>query len=132
MTGRDQQDAAGARLTIAGFQALIRDRYFSADAARGAAGTFMWFIEEVGELATALHRCDPARHPTQADRTNLEEEFADVLAWLTTLANVSGVDLTRAAAKYTTPGRIEGVKDGPSAADGSGGSAGSGGSGGGA
>ncbi len=51
----------------------------------------MWFIEEVGELATALHGDDFA---------NKQEEFADVFAWLCTLANISGVDIEKACEKY--------------------------------
>ena len=71
----------------------------------------MWFIEEVGELATALGQNAP--DSTQADavqdpaaRQNLEEEFADVLAWLCTLANINGVDLDQAVRKkyLTGPG----------------------------
>ena len=53
----------------------------------------MWFIEEVGELATAL---------ASKDQGNKEEEFADVLAWLCTLANISNVDLEKACEKYTS------------------------------
>jgi len=97
-------------LTIADFQGLIRDRYLKTDAARGVPGTFMWFIEEVGELATALQEAGPGR-PTPAQRRNLEEEFADVLAWLATLANVAEVDLERALTKYTETDRVKGVKD---------------------
>ena len=97
-------------LTIRGFQQLIRDRYYPTDSARGTPGTFMWFIEEVGELATALHNNAPGKTPTAAERTNLDEEFADVFAWLMTLANINGVDLERACRKYTEPG-VEGVKD---------------------
>ena len=52
----------------------------------------MWFIEELGELATAL---------VSNDEKNKEEEFADVFAWLCTLANISNVDLEKACAKYT-------------------------------
>lgn len=98
-------------LTIAGFQDLIRERYFPTDSARGTPGTFMWLIEEVGELATALHECAPGKEPTDAQRANLAEEFADVLAWLCTLANINGVDVAAACAKYTDRGRVEGVKD---------------------
>lgn len=97
-------------LTFREFQTLIKDRYYATDAARGTPGTFMWLIEEVGELATALHDNAPGKTPTPAQRANLDEEFADVLAWLTTLANVNGVDLESALRKYTH-GRIEGVKD---------------------
>jgi len=98
-------------LTFADFQRLIRDRYHETDAARGTPGTFMWLMEEVGELASALHACAPGKDASEADRRNLEEEFADVLAWLTTLANVNGVDLERALSKYTDETRVEGVKD---------------------
>lgn len=97
-------------MTLRAFQQLIRDRYHATDSARGVPGTFMWLIEEVGELATSLQDCAPDRNPSQAELDNLEEEFADVLAWLATLANIADVDLSRAVAKYTDPGRVEGVK----------------------
>ncbi len=98
-------------LTIGDFQKLIRDRYFPTDSARGTPGTFMWFVEEVGELATALHDNAPGRNPTDQQRANLDEEFADVLAWLMTLANINGVDMERALVKYTDPDRVKGVKN---------------------
>lgn len=94
-------------LSIAGFQDLIRERYFATDAARGSAGTFLWFSEEIGELAHAIAR----RERGDGDQNNLEEEFADVLAWLCTLANITGVDLTEAIEKkYLTDGGPEGTK----------------------
>ena len=74
------------------FQRHIEAIYGERDAARGMAGTFMWFAEEVGELARALRRGDPA---------NLREEVSDALAWLTTLASLAGVDLEEAASRYT-------------------------------
>lgn len=77
-------------LTIAGFQQHIADRYEKPDRARGSDKTFHYFIEEIGELATALQG---------ADRVNLEEEFADVLAWLCTMANINDVDLAAAVKK---------------------------------
>ncbi|GDY00161.1 hypothetical protein LBMAG48_25640 [Phycisphaerae bacterium] len=97
-------------LTFADFQQLIRDRYYKTDAARGTPGTFMWLVEEFGELATALQDNAPGKNPTPEQRANLDEEFADVIAWLTTLANINGVDLEKALSKYTTPGKVEGVK----------------------
>lgn len=97
-------------LTIAALQKLIRDRYYPTDSARGTPGTFMWFIEEIGELSTALANNAPGKSPTAAERANLEEEFADVIAWLTTLANINNVDLEHALRKYTHQ-TIEGVKD---------------------
>lgn len=98
-------------ITVAAFQALIRERYYATDSARGAAGTFLLFMEEVGELATALHENRPGKSPTPAQRSNLEEEFADVLAWMMTLANIMGVDVASTLEKYTDPERVKGVKD---------------------
>lgn len=97
-------------LTVSDFQHLIRDRYYRTDMARGTPGTFMWFMEEIGELATALQQNAPGKNPTAKERANLDEEFADVLAWLMTLANINGVDMETALRKYTEPG-VEGVKD---------------------
>ena len=78
---------------IAEFQRLIEAIYYERDAARGVAGTHMWFAEEVGELTRALRRDAGGEH--------LAGEFADVLAWLSTLASIKGIDLEAAAkAKY--------------------------------
>lgn len=83
---------AKADVSLTELQEKIRVMYFDKDAARGVDGTFMWLMEEIGELASALRG---------NDRENLAEEFADVLAWLATIANVAGVDLSAAvAAKY--------------------------------
>jgi NTP pyrophosphatase (non-canonical NTP hydrolase) len=90
-------------LTLRGFQEHIRERYETTDRARGTPATFLWFIEEVGELSHALARQD--------DRANMEEEFADVLAWLCTLANINDVDLSKALGdKYLGAKRPEGTK----------------------
>ena len=79
-------------MRIGEFQKRIEDIYYERDSKRGLAGTHMWFCEEVGELTRALRR----------DRKEeLEGEFADVLAWLSTLASMAGIDLeTAAAGKY--------------------------------
>ena len=99
-------------ITIAAFQQLIRERYFASDNARGTAGTFLYLAEEFGELATALAANNrPGKPPTPEERANLEEEFADVLAWLATLANINNVDLAQTLIKYTDRSRVEGVKD---------------------
>lgn len=98
-------------LTIAAFQQLIRDKYYKTDSARGTPATFMWFMEEVGELATALQNNAPGKSPTAEEKANLPEEFADVLAWLMTLANINNVDMESALRKYTIAGKVEGVKD---------------------
>jgi len=79
-------------MTLAEFQDLIRRTYHDRDARRGIDKTALWFVEEVGELAEAIRK---------GDRRAVEEEAADVLAWLATLASLSGVDLeTAAKAKY--------------------------------
>ena len=94
-------------MTIQAFQSLIRDRYFETDAARGAASTFLWFMEEVGELAEAIARLERG----DGDPDNLREEFADVLAWLATLANITRVDLAEAIHdKYLRDGGPSGTK----------------------
>ena len=99
-------------VSIRAFQQLIYDRYYPTDSARGTAGTFLYLAEEFGELATALAANNrPSRPPTPDERANLEEEFADVLAWLATLANINGVDLTSTLSKYFEPDRVQGVKD---------------------
>jgi NTP pyrophosphatase (non-canonical NTP hydrolase) len=79
-------------MNISEFQHIISKKYEKRDRQRGIPATFMWFIEEVGELATAL---------ASKDEKNKEEEFADVLAWLCTLANITDVDLEKACDKYT-------------------------------
>lgn len=82
-------------LTIAEFQQIIRRMYLAKDVARGVEGTFLWLMAELGELAAAL------RKGTLEEKA---EEFADVLAWLTTIANVVGVDLAEAVWKEYAQG----------------------------
>jgi NTP pyrophosphatase (non-canonical NTP hydrolase) len=78
-------------MQISEFQTLIQQVYGEKDMRRGVDKTFLWFIEEVGELARSLHR---------EDREGLAEEFADCLAWLATLANMKGIHLEEAIRKY--------------------------------
>jgi NTP pyrophosphatase (non-canonical NTP hydrolase) len=82
-------------MEITAFQKLIEQLYFDRDSARGLEGTHMWFCEEVGELTRALRR---------GHQDELEGEFADVLAWLSTLASMSGIDLEAAALKKYAKG----------------------------
>ncbi len=78
-------------MEIREFQKLIDRMYSAKDRRRGSAGTFLWLVEEIGELANAVGEGTPQQ---KAD------EFADVMAWLVTLANVEGVDLDEALSKY--------------------------------
>ena len=73
------------------FQKRIEAIYLERDRKRGIPGTFVWFVEEVGELARAV-----ARQDDKARR----EELADCLAWLSTLASLHGIDLEEAVSKY--------------------------------
>jgi NTP pyrophosphatase (non-canonical NTP hydrolase) len=85
---------SSASVSLNDFQRLIREMYLEKDLARGVDGTFMWLMEEVGELAAALRDGTPDEQAA---------EFADVLAWLTTIANVVDVDLADAVQqKYGT------------------------------
>lgn len=86
----DNSAGRSAAVDLAEFQRLIRKMYFDKDVARGIDGTFMWLMEEVGELASAL------RNGSHEERLG---EFADVLAWLATIANVANVDLSEAISR---------------------------------
>ena len=74
-------------MTLDDLQALIERMYSAKDRARGSARTFLWLAEEIGELAAAL---------AEGTHEDKEGEFADVLAWIATLANVEGVNLAAA------------------------------------
>ena len=77
------------------FQKRIEQIYLERDPARGVPGTLLWFVEEVGELVRAIRR---------QERQNLEEEFADVYAWLATLASLHGLDLDEVGRKKYAAG----------------------------
>ena len=78
-------------MELAEFQARIEATFGERDRARGVDGTFRWWVEEVGEVAKALRRRDPAE---------LEHELGDALAWLASVAGTLGVDLEKAVARY--------------------------------
>lgn len=75
------------RLNLRDVQKYIREVYYERDSSRGLYSTFAWFIEEVGELADAL---------IKMDKKAIEEEIADVFAWLLSIANLVEVDLETA------------------------------------
>jgi NTP pyrophosphatase (non-canonical NTP hydrolase) len=80
-------------MDLARLQDVIERTYGERDRARGVPSTVAWLAEEVGELAQAV------RKGTAADR---EHEFADVLAWVASLANQVEVDLTAAIERYAS------------------------------
>lgn len=73
---------------VSEFQKMMRQIYFQRDSQRGVEGTYNWLKEEVDELGEALKA---------NDKKALEDEFADVVAWLASLANIANVDLEKAA-----------------------------------
>ena len=78
-------------MEISALQALVKERYFKTDNERGIYHTALWFHEEVGELSSAI---------ANGDKENAKEEFADVLMWLMTLANLMEVDMEDAVQSY--------------------------------
>jgi NTP pyrophosphatase (non-canonical NTP hydrolase) len=73
------------------FQQLMETMYGHHDRARGIPATVAWLAEEVGELAQAVRKGTVAQQ---------EHEFADVLAWLASLANQMGIDLEAVTERY--------------------------------
>lgn len=85
------------------FQEMMRQLYFHRDSKRGVKGTFDWLVNEVEELHEALEK---------DDKKETEREFADVIAWLASLANITGIDLEKAALeKY--PGKCQKCQSAP-------------------
>jgi NTP pyrophosphatase (non-canonical NTP hydrolase) len=70
------------------FQEMMKRLYFHRDSERGIKGTYDWLVDELGELGEALEG---------KDKEAVEKEFADIIAWLASLANITGIDLERAA-----------------------------------
>ena len=78
-------------MDISALQNIVKERYFKTDSDRGVFHTALWFHEEVGELSSAI---------ASNDKENAKEEFADVLMWLMTLANLMEVDMQEAVDAY--------------------------------
>lgn len=72
-------------------QSIIERTYGERDRGRGTSATVAWLAEEIGELAQAVRKGGPAEQ---------EHEFGDVVAWVASLANQVGVDLSAAVARY--------------------------------
>jgi NTP pyrophosphatase (non-canonical NTP hydrolase) len=78
-------------MEISALQQIVKDRYYASDKERGIFHTALWFHEEVGELSSAI---------ASNDKENAKEEFADVLMWLMTLANLMEVDMEEVVNEY--------------------------------
>ena len=75
------------------FQEMMRSLYLHRDSKRGVKGTYDWLAEEFEELWEALEG---------KDKEAIQKEFADVIAWLASLANITGIDLEKATiTKYS-------------------------------
>ncbi len=76
-------------MKISEFQDLMSELYFHQDSARGIQGTFIWLIEEIGELASLLKG-------DIIDKVKVSEELADIVAWTGSIANLLDIDLEKA------------------------------------
>ncbi len=101
-TGKNLNDQSQEDFGLGELQRLIERMYSDKDVARGADATFLWLTEEFGELAAEV------RKASSGGRTpNLEAEFADVLAWLATIANILQVDLAAAVRQKYAQGCLD-------------------------
>ncbi|MBY8992510.1 MAG: nucleotide pyrophosphohydrolase [Candidatus Lokiarchaeota archaeon] len=76
-------------MKISDFQDLLKDLYLQNDLNRGVKSTFIWLVEEVGELATILNSTD-------INKKKVSEELADIIAWAISIANILDVDIEKA------------------------------------
>lgn len=67
---------------------MMKYLYLTRDLKRGINGTFNWLVEEITELGEEIKG---------SNREETEKEFADVIAWLASLANIMEIDLEKAA-----------------------------------
>jgi NTP pyrophosphatase (non-canonical NTP hydrolase) len=78
-------------MELAHLQDVIERTYGERDRERGVPSTVAWLAEELGELAQAVRK---------GSRAEQVHEFADVLAWVASLANQMEVDLAAAVERY--------------------------------
>ncbi len=76
-------------MKISDFQDLLKELYLQNDLNRGVTSTFIWLVEEIGELATILNSTD-------VDKQKVSEEIADIIAWTISIANILDVDIEKA------------------------------------
>jgi len=76
-------------MKISDFQILIKNIYYSRDVDRGINGTFIWLVEELGELARTIK-------DQEIDKKRASEEIADVIAWVNSLANLLDINVEEA------------------------------------
>jgi NTP pyrophosphatase (non-canonical NTP hydrolase) len=87
ITARKIKPTSVKLVQIHEFQEMMKRLYFKRDSERGIDGTYNWLVDEVAELGEELKG---------NDKEATEKEFADVIAWLASLANIMGIDLEKA------------------------------------
>ena len=81
-------------MRISEFQALLKKLYLHKDLNRGIKSTYIWLIEEIGELATLINA-------QELDKKKISEELADIIAWTISIANTLNIDIEEAiSSKY--------------------------------
>jgi len=73
-------------MKISEFQQLIKDIYFHQDKERGIKRTFIWLVEEVGELARIIKS-------QEIDKKKASEEISDITAWINSIANLLEINM---------------------------------------
>ncbi len=74
--------------TLTEFQNLMKTLYEKRDQKRGIEKSLMWLQTELGELFEAY---------LKDDKRIIEEEVADILAWLCSVCNLLDINLNNAA-----------------------------------
>ncbi|MBN1802901.1 MAG: nucleotide pyrophosphohydrolase [Candidatus Lokiarchaeota archaeon] len=78
-------------MKISDFQELMKTLYYHQDSKRGVDRTFIWLVEEIGELADLLKY-----GPHNLNLKDISNEMADIVAWTSSLANLLNIDLESA------------------------------------
>ncbi len=92
-------------MRISEFQALIKKLYLNKDLNRGIKSTYIWLIEEIGELATLLNS-------QELDKKKISEELADIIAWTISIANILNIEIEEALG-YKYPNKCKKCNSSP-------------------
>lgn len=76
-------------MKISEFQDLMRKLYFHQDSQRGIKGTYIWLVEELGELASLIKKQD-------VNKEKAADEIADIIAWTCSVANLLDINIEEA------------------------------------
>ncbi len=77
-------------MEITCIQKAMHNSYYERDSKRGLYATFIWLVEEIGELAEAIQK---------NNKKQIEEEIADIIAWTISIANLLNIDVKEALIK---------------------------------